>query len=213
MADRHASSSRVLASGISKARSGMTSSSHGVRRNLFQSQLTRRPTANSPPSPDSLHLDVDAQREHQHQQQNQFQPQLEAHSPDDHIVVRDHNGEIELDDPPTPPFNDAEDMEDRRREDEKERQRLAEAVRQHQIGRNSVPAQPEGKDPFPSISSTSSKCSAKHMSPVVLMTKTKRFASSTELLEAVKASLRAKVAALDEDNWLYEREELPQQHQ
>jgi hypothetical protein len=36
--------------------------------------------------------------------------------------------------------------------------------------------------------------------------------TNAELLEAVKASLRAKVAALDEDNWLYEREELPQQH-
>ncbi len=30
-----------------------------------------------------------------------------------------------------------------------------------------------------------------------------------ELLEAVRASLRAKVAALAEDNWMYEREELP----
>ncbi len=28
-----------------------------------------------------------------------------------------------------------------------------------------------------------------------------------ELLEAVKASLRAKVAALAEDNWMYEAEE------
>jgi hypothetical protein len=30
-----------------------------------------------------------------------------------------------------------------------------------------------------------------------------------ELLEAVRASLRAKVAALAEDNWMYEREEEP----
>jgi hypothetical protein len=31
----------------------------------------------------------------------------------------------------------------------------------------------------------------------------------TELLAAVVASLRAKVAALAEDNWMYEREEIP----
>lgn len=30
-----------------------------------------------------------------------------------------------------------------------------------------------------------------------------------ELFEAVKASLRAKVAALAEDNWMYEKEEEP----
>lgn len=31
----------------------------------------------------------------------------------------------------------------------------------------------------------------------------------SELLEAVKASLRAKVAALAEDNWMYEKEDEP----
>lgn len=31
----------------------------------------------------------------------------------------------------------------------------------------------------------------------------------TELLEAVKASLRAKVAALAEDSWMYEKQEEP----
>jgi hypothetical protein len=89
-----------------------------------------------------------------------------------------------------------------RREDEKERQRLAEAVKQHQIDRHSVPAQPEGKNPL--CSSTGSIYPARHMSPRATITKTNHFLSSTELLEAVRASLRAKVAALDEDSWLYE---------
>jgi hypothetical protein len=31
----------------------------------------------------------------------------------------------------------------------------------------------------------------------------------TELLDAVKASLRTKVAALSEDNWMYEPEDEP----
>ncbi|KAK3297469.1 uncharacterized protein B0H64DRAFT_124766 [Chaetomium fimeti] len=199
MADRHAPSSRTLASGVSKARSGVPSSS-SVRRNLFQSQLTRRPPAPSPAS-EELHLDADAHKEHQ-QRHGQFQSPAE---PQDDIVVRDHNGEIELGDPPTPVIDDPEDMEalEARHEDEMERERLAEAVKQHQIDQHSMPAQPEGKDPT-SSSSTSSECAARHMSPGVRLTKTRDFESTAELLEAVKASLRAKVAALEEDNWLYE---------
>lgn len=204
----------MLNAGVSKVRSGMTSSSHsqGVRRNLFQSQLTRRPTALSGSEEEELHLDAEAHRESQHRHHSHFQPQPETAFPQDDIVVRNHNGEIELGDPPTLPLDEAEDMEalDARHENEKERQRLAEAVKQHQIDRHSVPAQPEGKDPS---SSTSSKCSAGHMSCDVALTKTNCFASSTELLEAVKASLRAKVAALDEDNWLYEPVQPSQLHQ
>ncbi|KAK4039822.1 hypothetical protein C8A01DRAFT_46782 [Parachaetomium inaequale] len=195
MADRHAPPPRASAAGVSKARNGMPSSA-SVRRNLFQSQLTRRPTALSP-APEDLHLDDDAQKEHHHN--DQFQTQTEASFPQDDIVVRDHNGEIELGDPPTPTIDDPEDMEalEARHEDEMERERLAEAVKQHQIDRHSVLAQPEGKDP--SSSCSSSMCSGRHISP--------------ELLEAVKTSLRAKVAALEEDNWLYEPGALPQRHQ
>lgn len=150
----------------------MTASS--VRRNLFQSQLTRRPTAGGSTSPstsaETLRLDADGQP---HQQPSLPSP-LESPSSAD-IVIRDRNGEIELGDPPTPPLDDPDEVValDTRQENEKERQRLSEAVKQHQIDQNSVPAQPE------------------------------------ELLEAVRASLRAKVAALAEDNWMFEREELP----
>ncbi len=203
MADRHAPSARVLTSGVSKARGMTSATAHSVRRNLFQSQLTRRPPALSPTSDEELHLDDDVHKEHQNRHHGQFQSQPETTFPQDDIVVRNHNGEIELGDPPTLPLDDAEDMEalEARHENEMERQRLAEAVKQHQIDRHSVPAQPEGKDPS---SSTSSKCSARHTSPRTALTKTNNVVSSTELLEAVKASLRAKVAALDEDNWLYE---------
>ncbi|KAH6850736.1 hypothetical protein B0I37DRAFT_120321 [Chaetomium sp. MPI-CAGE-AT-0009] len=198
MADRHAPSSRTLASGVSKMRSGVPSSS-SVRRNLFQSQLTRRAPAPSPAA-EELHLDADAHKEHQ--RNGPFRSQAE---PQNDIVVRDHNGEIELGDPPTPIIDDPEDMEalEARHENELERERLAEAVKQHQIDQHSMPAQPEGKDPT-SSSCTSSECAARHMSPGVRLTKTNDFESTTELLEAVKASLRAKVAALEEDNWLYE---------
>ncbi|KAG7289086.1 hypothetical protein NEMBOFW57_005449 [Staphylotrichum longicolle] len=165
MADRHVPPARMLNAGVSKARSGMTSSSHsqGVRRNLFQSQLTRRPTALSGSEEEELHLDAEVHRESQHRHHSHFQPQPETAFPQDDIVVRNHNGEIELGDPPTLPLDEAEDMEalDARHENEKERQRLCEA----------------------------------------------------SSLRPSKASLRAKVAALDEDNWLYEPVQPSQLHQ
>ncbi|KAF5023964.1 hypothetical protein F66182_3968 [Fusarium sp. NRRL 66182] len=141
--------------GVSRSRNG--ASSAGVRRNLFQSQLTRRPTAGSTStSAETLHLDVDVL------------------SDTSEIVVRDKHGEIELGDPPTPMMEDEDELPlDHRQETEKERQRLAEAVKHHQINRSTVPEQPE------------------------------------ELLEAVRASLRAKVAALTEDNWMFEPEQQP----
>ncbi|KAH7166070.1 hypothetical protein EDB81DRAFT_273062 [Dactylonectria macrodidyma] len=139
--------------GVSRTRNGTSAS---VRRNLFQSQLTRRPTASSSTSAETLHLDADVL------------------SDTSDIVIRDKHGEIELGDPPTPALEDEDEVPlDHRQESEKERQRLAEAVKHHQIHRSSVPDQPE------------------------------------ELLEAVRASLRAKVAALAEDNWMFEPEEQP----
>ncbi|KAK3358965.1 hypothetical protein B0T25DRAFT_81471 [Lasiosphaeria hispida] len=163
--------------------SASSSTASSVRRNLFQSQLTRRPTApgsssssstatTTSTSAETLRLDGGGGATEPQQQAGSSR----ASSPGSHeIVVRDGNGEIELgNDPPTPTIDDPDEVAlDARLEGEKERQRLAEAVKQHQIERDSVPAQPE------------------------------------ELLEAVRASLRAKVAALAEDNWMFEREELP----
>ncbi|KAG5655915.1 hypothetical protein KAF25_000835 [Fusarium avenaceum] len=143
--------------GVSRSRNG--ASSTGVRRNLFQNQnqLTRRPTAGSTStSAETLHLDADVL------------------SDTSEIVVRDKYGEIELGDPPTPMMEDEDELPlDHRQESEKERQRLAEAVKHHQMNRHALHEQPE------------------------------------ELLEAVRASLRAKVAALTEDNWMFEPEEQP----
>ncbi|KAK3328406.1 hypothetical protein B0T19DRAFT_442306 [Cercophora scortea] len=184
MADRHGVSSRPAGGGISKARNNNNTapvstttteprggggggvSSSSVRRNLFQSQLTRRPTAgssSSAPEPTTtsttgMRLDAD----------------VAPWDSSSDIVIRDKNGEVELGDPPTPPIDEPDEVTlDARHENERERERLAEAVKQHQIDQNSMPVQPD------------------------------------ELLEAVRASLRAKVAALSEDNWIFEREELP----
>ncbi|KAJ9142684.1 hypothetical protein NKR23_g6978 [Pleurostoma richardsiae] len=147
----------------------LASAAVGVRRNLFQSQLTRRPTAGSTSSSGTaggggtglgLGMDVGLGAD----------PILVEDAGG--IVVRDRNGEVALEDPPTPLVDDPDEVAlDSRLENEKERQRLADAVKFHQINQHSVPAQPE------------------------------------ELLEAVRASLRAKVAALAEDNWMFERED------
>ncbi|KAJ4237480.1 hypothetical protein NW759_000591 [Fusarium solani] len=135
MSDR--SRAATNGNGVSRTRNGTSSSaSASVRRNLFQSQLTRRPTAgSSSTSAETLHLDVDVL------------------SDTSEIVVRDKHGEIELGDPPTPMLEDDDDVPlDHRQETEKERQRLAEAVKHHQINRNTVPEQPEGTPAHPQSS-------------------------------------------------------------
>lgn len=65
----------------------------GVRRNLFQSQLTRRPTptSSSSNSTETLRLDIDVLPE------------------TSDIVVRDKNGEFEVGDPPTPPVEEPDE--------------------------------------------------------------------------------------------------------
>ena len=97
MADRHGAPSRNGTRGINHPRPA----AGGVRRNLFQTGLTRRPTPGSSTSAETLRLDVDVQSE----------------SSD--IVVRDKNGEIELEDPPTPPIDDPDEIAlDARQENE-----------------------------------------------------------------------------------------------
>ncbi|KAI1197294.1 hypothetical protein F5X97DRAFT_324682 [Nemania serpens] len=150
----------------------------GVRRNLFQSQLTRRPTSTEttraggggPASAAATTSSTSASAE-------PMRLDADVLSESSEIVVRDKNGEFEVEDPPTPPMDEPDDDAalDDAQENEKERQRLAEAVRLLQMHTH-VPAQQE------------------------------------EVLEIVRASMRAKVSALAEDNWMYEAEEPPHVH-
>ncbi|KAK4168061.1 hypothetical protein QBC43DRAFT_310766 [Cladorrhinum sp. PSN259] len=260
MTDRHLPSQRAIqgGGGISKTRGAAPSSrqtdssapnnANSVRRNLFQSQLTRRPTAGSSTSEETVRLDPQSHssysqshsqsqlhHQHQHQQQQQrrhrspgsdLPPLLSPSSSSEEadILVRTKDGEIELNDPPTPPIEDPDELEaiSEQLEVEREKQRLSDAVRQYQVDRNSVPMDSEGELPsisFPSCTSTTllklpplrpannhnSSPSKGHNTANSLI----EFPSTTELLEAVKVSLRAKVAALAEDNWMYEQEEVP----
>ncbi|KAI0598037.1 hypothetical protein F4775DRAFT_206710 [Biscogniauxia sp. FL1348] len=161
----------------------------GVRRNLFQSQLTRRPTptttgpsstsagGNHHSSSASSGNGIDCSSSNNNNNNNSNKAALlrldvEVLSDTSEIVIRDKNGDFEMGDPPTPPLEDLDEVVlDDAQENERERQKLAETVRHHQINR--TPAQPE------------------------------------EVLEALKASMRAQVIALAEDNWMYEPEEPP----
>ncbi|KIH87951.1 hypothetical protein SPBR_05280 [Sporothrix brasiliensis 5110] len=168
-------------SGSTGSGGSASTASTSVRRNLFQSQLTRRPTqatstasgANSNASNDGLRTGVlggldgsDAGFE------SALASDPSSRGPAE-IVVRDRNGELELVDPPSPTADEMSEMAlDARQESERERQRLADTIKYHQQ-RTSIPGQPE------------------------------------ELLDALRASLRAKVSALSEDNWMYEPEDMP----
>ncbi|OTB05849.1 hypothetical protein M426DRAFT_10294 [Hypoxylon sp. CI-4A] len=132
----------------------------GIRRNLFQNQLTRRPT----PTTSSSNNSVETLR----------LGEVEVLSDTSDIVIRDRNGEFEIGDPPSPTPDDPEETGgalDEVQENERERQKLAEALKHHQISHSRAQAQPE------------------------------------EVLETLRASMKAKVAALTEDNWMYEPEE------
>jgi len=144
---------RGVAKTSSRGPTAASSASTNVRRNLFQSQLTRRPTAgtggsssvsssaSASASAETLRLDPDIQL------QPPSEPSASSATPPAFldIVIRDKNGEVELEDPPTPVVDADEVALDAHQEGERERQRLAEAVKQHQIGQNSIPAQPEGE--------------------------------------------------------------------
>lgn len=81
-------------SGTHRPRAPPGAVASAVRPNLFRSQLTRRPTASSSNSADTVRLDV------------------EVLSDSGEIVVRNQQGEIELGDPPTP-ILETDEPEDR----------------------------------------------------------------------------------------------------
>ncbi|KAL3427096.1 hypothetical protein PVAG01_00605 [Phlyctema vagabunda] len=106
-----------------------TSRGTGVRRNLFHQHLSRRPTTSSTStSAETLRLD------------------LEPESGTSDIVIRDKNGDIQICDPPLQSLDEHEDgASGDGHDEEKERQRLADAVRHHQRDRNRAPSEPAGR--------------------------------------------------------------------
>ncbi|KAL7925426.1 hypothetical protein ACQKWADRAFT_222394 [Trichoderma austrokoningii] len=120
--------------GLANVPSGGSSSSnshgHGSKTSLFRSHFIRRPNAASADAAaESVRLDAE------------MTPRAEASD----LVVRDQHGEVEIGNPPTPVVDDEEELQalEYQQENEREKQRLAEAIRHYQISHSSIADQPD----------------------------------------------------------------------
>lgn len=154
MSDRHAPArsmggplprARVAGAGAGTGTSAQANGTSSGRQRLFQGHFTRRPTARSAAPPDtatpggaladsSLRLDGEggggSGRDHSSSE----------------IVVRDETGEVVVDDLPPLMEDDPDEPPalDEQQERERERHRLAEAVKQYRMDQGMLPAHAEG---------------------------------------------------------------------
>ncbi|QYT05700.1 hypothetical protein H0G86_012584 [Trichoderma simmonsii] len=134
---RSAGSSRTTrSSGLAAASS--SNSANGSKTSLFRSHFIRRPNAATSADPEGV-VRQDGETQQQQQQQQQ---QSEAAA---ELVVRDQHGEVEIGNPPTPVVDDEEELQalEYQQENEREKQRLAEAIRHYQISHSSMADQPD----------------------------------------------------------------------
>ncbi|PNP54966.1 hypothetical protein THARTR1_04655 [Trichoderma harzianum] len=119
------SSRTTRSSGLATASS---SSANGSKTSLFRSHFIRRPNA-AAADPEGVRQDGETQQ------------QSEAAE----LVVRDQHGEVEIGNPPTPVVDDEEELQalEYQQENEREKQRLAEAIRHYQISHSSMADQPD----------------------------------------------------------------------
>ncbi|KAM0257444.1 hypothetical protein ACHAQJ_004391 [Trichoderma viride] len=115
--------------------SNNSSANNGSKTSLFRSHFIRRPSATTITSTstsvdpaENMRLDAET-------------PQSETLG----LVVRDQHGEVEIGNPPTPVVDDEEELQalEYQQENEREKQRLAEAVRHYQISHSSMADQPD----------------------------------------------------------------------
>ncbi|KAL6798594.1 hypothetical protein J3E68DRAFT_293789 [Trichoderma sp. SZMC 28012] len=130
---RSAGSSRTTrSSGLAAASS--SNIANGSKTSLFRSHFIRRPNAATSADPEG----VVRQDGETPQQQQQSEAAAE-------LVVRDQHGEVEIGNPPTPVVDDEEELQalEYQQENEREKQRLAEAIRHYQISHSSMADQPD----------------------------------------------------------------------
>lgn len=133
---RSAGSSRTTrSSGLAAASS--SNSANGSKTSLFRSHFIRRPNAATSADPEGV-VRQDGETSSQQQQQSEAVAEL---------VVRDQHGEVEIGNPPTPVVDDEEELQalEYQQENEREKQRLAEAIRRYQISHSSMADQPDGE--------------------------------------------------------------------
>ncbi|GFP55311.1 hypothetical protein ACSS6W_009382 [Trichoderma asperelloides] len=116
-------------SGLANVPSGGGGSSNSSKTSLFRSHFIRRPNAPSAEPADGVRPDAE------------MTPRAEASD----LVVRDQHGEVEIGNPPTPVVDDEEELQalEYQQENEREKQRLAEAIRHYQISHSSIADQPD----------------------------------------------------------------------
>ncbi|KAL6910867.1 hypothetical protein GGI43DRAFT_27307 [Trichoderma evansii] len=116
-------------SGLANVPSGGGSGSNSSKTSLFRSHFIRRSNAPSASPAESVRLDAE------------MTPRAEASD----LVVRDQHGEVEIGNPPTPVVDDEEELQalEYQQENEREKQRLAEAIRHYQISHSSIADQPD----------------------------------------------------------------------
>ncbi|KAH6611159.1 hypothetical protein Trco_001179 [Trichoderma cornu-damae] len=114
-------------SGLADA-SGNGSANSGSKTSLFRSHFIRRPNAASPDAAEAMRPDPEM-------------PQSDSQD----IVVRDQHGEVEIENPPTPVVDDEEELQalEYQQESEREKRRLAEAIRHYHISHSSIADQPD----------------------------------------------------------------------
>ncbi|KAI9660291.1 MAG: hypothetical protein M1829_006493 [Trizodia sp. TS-e1964] len=117
-------------------------------------------------------------------------PSPPPEQPNSEIVIRDKDGNFQVQLPMMSIEKRDEDIEK-----EKEDARLAEAIKHHCRDRNREPSEPAGEQPV-EIEVIDPRLATK-------------YDTTAELLAAVQASLKEKVASLQDDNWMYEAEVNP----
>ncbi|KAL7936738.1 hypothetical protein V8C35DRAFT_240607 [Trichoderma chlorosporum] len=122
------SSRTTRSAGLAATSSG--SGANGSKTSLFRSHFIRRPNAASS-DPEGVRPDAEMLQQQQ--------------SETAELVVRDQHGEVEIGNPPTPVVDDEEELQalEYQQENEREKQRLAEAIRHYQISHSSMADQPD----------------------------------------------------------------------
>ncbi|KAK7520945.1 uncharacterized protein IWZ02DRAFT_273542 [Phyllosticta citriasiana] len=154
-----------------------TTTASGMRRNLFNSTLSRRPTAPSTTSATSattLHL-ADVDDEEGEEGEGRQGVMLER---DRDMVARDEDGNYRLDMPLLGPLPSDEESEEK-----EAKTHLVETYRRHQ-----QQTHPEG---------TGKKGDEER----------ENCSLCTELQDTLRASLQAKLDSLEEDKWMFEAED------
>ncbi|KAL4967258.1 uncharacterized protein BDV14DRAFT_197990 [Aspergillus stella-maris] len=161
-----------------------------VRRNLFQNHLSRRPVSTAAPSNGSSGLSSQVS---QSNAPESISSVSSGPADDGEIVVKDKNGSYKLDIPVLPPMvnEDGDEME---------------GIEGGGAGSSTAATGADSTGQGEMSGREKDKIEA-GLVEIMYRNRNRQMSSEPhEILNLVYQSLRSKVAALDEDNWMYEAE-------